>query len=136
MTVGSGSAVDVGGLTTIHRQGVLKLDGGTLATSEIRFDFSGGQFQWTSGTLHVGRYNGDLVNSAGVLAPGESAGSTTITGRYTQQAAATLQIEIGGITPITQHDVVTVQNSVALSGQLQLALINNFCPGRRTFSLC
>jgi T5SS/PEP-CTERM-associated repeat protein len=129
MTIGSGAALDVGGETRIYRQGVLKLDGGTLATAEMRFDFSGGQFHWTSGTLHVGRYNGDLVNSAGVLAPGESAGGTTITGRYTQQAAATLQIEVGGITPITQHDVVTVHNTVALSGQLQLALINNFVPG-------
>ena len=136
MTIGSGSAVDVGGLTTIHRQGLLKLDGGTLATSELRFDFTGGQFQWTSGTLHVGRYNGNLTNSAGVLAPGESAGSTTITGTYTQQAAATLEIEIGGIAPTTQHDDVTVQNSVALGGQLQLALINSFVPGQQTFSLC
>jgi T5SS/PEP-CTERM-associated repeat protein len=129
MTIGSGAAVDVGGETRIYRQGILKLDGGTLATSEIRFDFTGGQFQWTSGTLHVGHYNGSLTNSAGVLAPGESAGSTTIAGSYTQQAAATLEIEIGGVNPISQHDVVTVQNGAALGGQLQLALINNFVPG-------
>jgi T5SS/PEP-CTERM-associated repeat protein len=129
MTVGSGTTVDVGGETRIFRQGILKLDGGTLATSEIRFDFSGGQFQWTAGTLHVGRYNANLTNSAGMLAPGEPIGNTTITGSYTQQAAATLQIEIGGINPTSQHDVVTVQSNVALGGQLQLALINSFVPG-------
>jgi T5SS/PEP-CTERM-associated repeat protein len=129
MTIGSGAAVDVIGETRIYRQGILKLDGGALATSEMRFDFTGGQFQWTSGTLHVGRYNGNLTNAAGVLAPGESAGSTTITGSYIQQAAATLEIEIGGINPTSQHDLVTVQNGAALDGQLQLALINSFVPG-------
>jgi T5SS/PEP-CTERM-associated repeat protein len=127
MTIGSGSAVDVGGETRIYRQGVLRLEGGTLAASEIRFDFSGGQFQWTAGTLHLGRYNANLTNVAGVLAPGEPIGTTTITGTYAQQTTATLEIEIGGAST-SQYDLVNVQNNVGLAGQLQLALINSFVP--------
>jgi hypothetical protein len=79
--------------------------------------------------LHVERYNGNLTNSAGVLAPGQSAGSTTITGNYTQQDAGVLEIEIGGTLPASEHDFVDVLGAVTLGSQLQLSLIDGFVPG-------
>jgi T5SS/PEP-CTERM-associated repeat protein len=131
MTIQNGATARVGQLTTIFPQGVLKLDGGTFTSPEIRLNFpGGGQFQWTSGTLHVGRYRGSLTNSAGILAPGEPTGITTITGSYTQQAAAKLEIEIAGIDN-TQYDAVSVMGTASLGGQLELALIDGFVPDQQ-----
>jgi T5SS/PEP-CTERM-associated repeat protein len=130
LNIGPGGIVGVNGETVLFPKGTLKLEGGTLSTSSIRFQNAGGQFNWTSGTLHVGSYTGSLTNSAGVLAPGAvSFGSTTISGNYTQQPAGTLQIEIGGTTSGTQYDTVGVTgNTTTLGGLLQLSLLNGFIP--------
>jgi T5SS/PEP-CTERM-associated repeat protein len=115
----------------IGSRGRIQLEGGTFHTPAI--DFEGvatgpTHFQWTSGTLHVGTFLGDLVNGGGVLAPGASAGSTTINGDYQHLAAATLQIEVGGTVPGTQYDLVNVTGDVLLEGNLQLVLLNGFTP--------
>src|SRR5690606_36467755 len=75
-------------------------------------------------------------NQGGRLAPGTSAGRTTIAGDYTQLAAATMAMEIGGLTPETEHDFVYVEGLASLSGLLELRLINGFTPGADdTFTL-
>jgi hypothetical protein len=45
-----------------------------------------------------------------------------------QQAMATMDIEIGGVTPITEHDQVYVDGGAALNGTLRLGVLNNFQP--------
>jgi hypothetical protein len=108
--------------------GLVRLQGGTFGTSAISFE-GGGQFQWTSGTLHVGIFEGNLTApSGGTLAPGRSAGSTTVLGEYTQSTGATLEIEIGGTATATEFDFVDVTGTATLGGELQLALINDFVP--------
>ncbi|HEY3392567.1 MAG TPA: hypothetical protein VGK58_07660 [Lacipirellulaceae bacterium] len=82
LNIGPGGTVFVGDVISISSSSRLNLEGGTLAASSMPPN-PDGRFNWTAGTLHVGRYNGNLINSAGVLAPGQSAGSTTITGNYT-----------------------------------------------------
>lgn len=123
-----GASLSVTQDTQLFNGDLLSLEGGTLTTSKI--DFQGnGAFQWTSGTLHVGIYHGSLTNpNAGVLAPGNSAGKTTVTSNYTQQAGATLQIEIGGTSAGNTYDLVNVSGATSLGGQLQLALLSGFDP--------
>lgn len=127
-------AIKMGGIVTVghdvllHSSGKLQLEGGTLSTDEIKFQNEGGQFNWTSGTLHVGTYYGNLSNPGGTLAPGQSVGSTTVNGSYTQGADATLEIELAGLTPDTLHDVVNVTGSISLDGQLQLTLLYDYIP--------
>jgi T5SS/PEP-CTERM-associated repeat protein len=124
-----GGRIDVAQDITLFPNSQLTLEGGTLATTAINFE-GGGQINWTSGTLHVGVYEGNLTNPAvGTLAPGRSAGSTVILGNYTQQAGATLAIEIGGTATATQFDFVDVTGTAILGGELQLELINDFVPG-------
>ncbi|HEX2473904.1 MAG TPA: hypothetical protein VHK01_04105, partial [Lacipirellulaceae bacterium] len=131
LSIGPGSNVSVGDQIVIHQQGQLKLEGGSLAATAIRRGpFGLGLFNWTAGTLHVGSFEGSLTNSAGILAPGRSPGSTTITGDYTQQAGGALEIEIGGTLPGTGYDAVSVNLRATLGGQLQLALIGGFVPGQ------
>ena len=70
LDVQHGGQVSVMQETTIGGSGSVKLTGGEFGTAAINFQ-SGGQFQWTSGTLHVGTYHGSLTNpNGGVLVPG------------------------------------------------------------------
>jgi hypothetical protein len=107
----------------------VRLQGGMLDTTEISFHNGGGQFEWTSGTLHVGTFSGNLLNQGGTLAPGHSAGTTTITGSYTQQFGGNLEIEIGFTPGAIGHDRVNVSSFAELHGELQLALLDGFVPG-------
>ncbi|MEX0613722.1 MAG: hypothetical protein WD229_16505, partial [Pirellulales bacterium] len=135
LNIQPGSTVNVAQNIAIFAGGLVRLEGGTLDTATISFQ-GGGQFQFTSGTLHIGTYNGSLVNLGGTLAPGHSTGTTTITGSYAQQAAGKLAIEIGGTTPGSTYDVVNIASIAGISGQMQLALLNGFFPsGSDTFTV-
>lgn len=128
LTIGANGNVMTGGDTTILPKGKLDLQGGTFTTTAIKFQSTGGVFNWTTGTLHVGTYNGNLTNSAGVLAPGLSPGKTTVTGNYSQQAGGSLQIEVGGTVSATQYDLLSVTGNVTIGGQLELRMLNGFLP--------
>lgn len=110
--------------------GHMNLQGGTLDASSISYHqgIQGDQFQWTSGTLHVGTFNGSLTNSGGALAPGHSAGSTTINGNYTQVDQGVLEIEIGGPLAGSGFDFVNVAQSAQVNGELDLTLKGGFVP--------
>lgn len=74
-----------------------------------------------TGTLRgTGSFTGDVTINGGTHAPGNSPGIMTTSGSYTLAAAATLQIEINGSTPGTQHDQVGVGGTVTLVGTLDL----------------
>ncbi|MBA4107914.1 MAG: hypothetical protein C0485_19450 [Pirellula sp.] len=114
----------------IFPEGRVRLQGGTLDASSIRFQ-GGGLFDWSSGTLHVDTYNGNLTNQGGTLAPGRSIGSTNLTGDYVQQAEGALEVEISNpISPgdAPEHDFVSSARFVSLAGELQLKLIDGFIP--------
>jgi T5SS/PEP-CTERM-associated repeat protein len=108
----------------------MNLQGGTLDASSISYHqgIQESQFQWSSGTLHVGTFNGSLTNSGGALAPGHSAGSTTINGNYTQATGGVLEIEIGGPLAGSQFDFVNVTGSAQVGGELDLTLTGGFTP--------
>ncbi len=119
-------SISLSGAVTVAG-GLLTLEGGKLRTAGINFS-GGGGFNWTSGTLHVGLFGDNLVNLGGILAPGSSAGLTTIVGNYTQMAGGSLEIEIGGLTPVTTFDMVEITGSALLDGNLQLKLIDGLVP--------
>jgi T5SS/PEP-CTERM-associated repeat protein len=133
LTINPGAMVTVGQEIDLDTNGVVRLQGGTLTAKAIQsndlvsLNYEG-TFEWTSGTLHVGTIFGSATNQGGRLAPGLGAGRTTIGGNYTQQAPATMEIQIGGTIAETQHDFVSLEGAASLNGQLQLALINSFIP--------
>ena len=132
LTIQPGGTVDVASTITLGDGGIVNLDGGTLSAGSIDFLGAIKQFDWTSGTLHVGVYDGSLtVPNGGVLAPGRNgAGITAILQSYFSLAGSTTQIEIGGTAQNgTNSDFIGVGSSAILSGgNLQLRLINNFVP--------
>jgi autotransporter-associated beta strand protein len=84
---------------TIVAKGKLVINGSV--TSSVRI-LKGNSF---GGTVVV---NGNLTN-LGTLAPGNSPGTATISGNYIE--AGTLDIEVWGLTPGTQHDQVVVSGT-------------------------
>ncbi len=128
LDIKAGGVVSVAEDTILMPGGAIKLEGGEFGTSAISFQ-GGGRFLWTSGTLHVGTYHGDLTTpNGGLLAPGTSAGSTLILGNYMQQTDGAVEIEIGGLGQGTQFDFVNVTGTALIDGELRLKLINGFHP--------
>src|SRR5207244_10015880 len=58
------------------------------------------------------------------LSPGNSPASVSFSGNVELSSASTLNIELGGTTPGTQFDHVTVAGQLALDGALAVSLIN------------
>jgi T5SS/PEP-CTERM-associated repeat protein len=120
----SGGTVAVSQGIRLFADDLLRLEGGTLSAAEVRP--GSGQFDWTSGTLHVGLYHGSLTTpDFGILAPGNSVGQTVIDGNYFQQSRGALEIEIGGP---ASADLVDLTGVAELSGDLQLKLLGGFVP--------
>ncbi len=67
-----------------------------------------------------------LIKNGGALVPGNSAGTLTWNGNLTVESGGLLKIEIGGVTPGTEHDRVNVSGAFSINGSLGVALINGF----------
>ena len=80
-------------------------------------------------TLQINLFDGDLTNPiGGTLAPGPiGTGTTTITGNYTQQTGATLDIDIAGLAA-GMFDVVTIEGNAFLAGAIDVTLAAPFGP--------
>lgn len=104
------------------------LNGGTLscATGQT-LTFAGGTIRG-SGSIAANL----LDNTGAVMSPGASAGTINITanpsGWYSQGPNATLQVELGGLTPGSQYDVLNVAGNALLNGNLVVKTINGFVP--------
>jgi len=80
---------------------------------------------------------GGATTVNGSLAPGASAGELTFSTDVTLDAAASLDIEIGGTTAGTEHDVLDVVGTLDLgSATLNVTLIDAYSPaGGETFDI-
>jgi hypothetical protein len=106
--------------------GSVSLSGGTI--SGALFDQQAGSF------VGKGTISGSLSNTAGLVEPGFSSptittGTLTIggTGTYTQGAAGTLLLNVGGAAS-NQIDQLNPSGTANLNGALYLCVINNFQP--------
>ena len=64
----------------------------------------------------------------GLLSPGDSPGTFTVDGDYDQGIDATMEIELAGLVPGDEHDVVVVTGDAELGGTLQILLLDGFEP--------
>ncbi|WP_138435196.1 beta strand repeat-containing protein, partial [Winogradskyella algicola] len=59
----------------------------------------------------------------GIFAPGNSLGTLTVQGTYTSTTLSKLEIEINGLTPDTEHDVLDIQgNNVVFEGSVNVTM--------------
>jgi hypothetical protein len=123
MTIGALSTFTVDGLPAndyIQTGGSTRVDGTLIATDDVLINAG---LLFGTGTIQA-----DEVVLAGMLAPGTSPGTLTITGKYLQQAAGTLNVEIGGLLAGTQFDVVNISGMATLDGVLDIDLFGGFMP--------
>ncbi|MFC1859905.1 beta strand repeat-containing protein, partial [Thermodesulfobacteriota bacterium] len=131
---------------TVTNEGTVDVDGGTLVigpsltnngTLEVdtgaAFQVNGATFTNAAdgtirgtGTLNLATPG--LTNSGNVN-PGTSAGALSVTGDYSQTSEGTLNIELGGTTPGTDFDQLSINGSSSLAGTLNVMLISPFDPG-------
>jgi len=123
--------VAVGGTLEIDNQ--LNLNGRALTKGGnglLQFNsrlFAGtGNVVATGGTIGgAGKVGGNLSNSSGIVAPGQSIGRLSVAGNYSQAASGALAIEIASL---SNFDVLNVDGTASLSGSLMISLVNGFQP--------
>ena len=75
----------------------------------------------------AGTVTGSVSNNA-TVSPGASPGLLSITGNYSEGANAHLQIELGGTTPGTGYDQLSVGGTAKLAGTVDVSYWNGFTP--------
>ena len=120
--------IDIG--RTMTRAGSLTQTAGMTTISGTLTLASGGSFDLQGGKLTgSGQVVGGAVNnSGGTVAPGNSSGILSFGTGYSQGVGGTFEVEIGGLTPGTQHDQLKLTGNAALAGTLKLSRINDFLP--------
>ena len=116
----SGTVNFKGGYT--QTAGTTSLKGGTFQ-SPHQVQIQGGR---VSGG---GNFKADVVVSGtGRFSPGDSPGILSLEGDYTQQAGATLEVEIGGLTVGSDYDRLEVTGAAALDGTLAIVTLDPYVP--------
>ena len=141
--INAGTLVKTGGGGSSHFSGAVA-NSGTVAAASGTMAFSAGYTQ-TDGltqldggnisgdlTLHGGSLLGEgtifgnLENVAATVSPGASPGVLTVAGDYTQGAAGTLMMEIGGLSRGSGFDLLEVSGAATLDGTLDLPQYGGF----------
>jgi hypothetical protein len=113
LSVGQGSSFSAAGYS---QSGGLSVIDGTLSSPSVTLN---------AGVLRgTGAIQGDL-NNAAEIDPGDSPGTLSITGNYTQGAAGVLNVEIGG-TSAGSFDQLAVSGTATLAGTLNVHYVNGF----------
>ena len=118
-------------LSFVH---VLSLNGNTLTKTgdgtlsiNSTLNTGGGSVVGLGGTITGGgAVGGNLTNTSATIAPGNSPGTLTVTGDFSQAAGGTLAIELAG-TASGEFDVLAVTGFAALGGALDITEL--YTPG-------
>ncbi len=78
------------------------------------------------GTLDVTTAN--AVVNHGTFAPGNSPGLLAVEGAFGMTSNAYLDVELGGLVAVEEHDVLAVAGAATLGGTLRLLLVDGFAP--------
>ena len=110
-------------LNFIQTGGATILAGGNLSTTGNPYNIQGGD------VAGIGTIFGELNNIGGRVTPGLSAGTLTIDDDYTHGVGASLKVELGGLTPDTEHDQLVVTGTADIQGgTLNVVPADGFMP--------
>jgi hypothetical protein len=114
----NGGTLDIQAGAVMDGLGITHLNGGTLRvdgqmTQQAGLNITGGTLQGT------GTINNNVDNSGGTVGPGNSPGTMTITGDYTQGPSGILAMEIDSL---ISFDLLDILGSADLDGTLDLAV--------------
>jgi hypothetical protein len=121
--IDGGASLTVFGDVQIGEHGRLRLSGGRLDTQLVQIE--GGTLTG-SGEVFIG--NGPVINAvqniSGTIAPGDAVGLLSIDGDLSASPGATLAIELGGTTAVSQYDQLDVSRFAFLGGTLAVTLVD------------
>lgn len=129
----------IAGNGTIRKTGTGALTLANTTTSAVNIQagrfYSNATVGWTTvevGALLGGNVTiaGDLVNH-GTVSPGNSPGTTSVTGNYTQSAAGTLLVEIASA---TSFDRLVVTGAANLAGTVRVETLGGYNPLGQSFT--
>ncbi len=109
------------GTTVVNAFNITLSETGTISAGTV-------EVSSTSVLDGVGTLNASLVNH-GRVRPGGSPGRQTIVGDFQQSAVGMFDVEIAGVTPVTEYDVLEVTGTATLDGTLNITRLNGFLPG-------
>lgn len=113
LTALDNSAVNLAAGSSLNQQGGTSQVDGAVTLN--------GTFTVSSGTLKgAGTIIGIVVNSGGTVAPGDSPGTLTVNGSYSQGANGTLAIEFTN----TAHDLLTVTGPAVTGGIVNFSFLD------------
>ncbi|NOY66189.1 MAG: DUF4347 domain-containing protein, partial [Gammaproteobacteria bacterium] len=117
---GSGGVVD-SLITFDNINGILDIQSGTLFLQNAISSSNGFNLQGT-GTINLNGSTAPILS----VTPGGSPDALTITGNLSLDSASVVNVELGGLTAVTQYDVLNVTGNLVLDGILNLSQINGF----------
>lgn len=118
-TVGAGSVLTV---DTIDNDGTMVVNGDLV--------FAATASHQTGNTKGTGSLNGGSITNRGAVCPGNSPGTLTCNAALTNDPNGLIQIELGGTTPGSQHDLLVVNGPLTLlGGTLDVLHVNGFTAG-------
>ena len=125
----AGSSITFENVFNLNGNTATKTGGGTMVLNN-NASTGTGSLEVQGGTLAgAGKLSGDLtVLTGATTAPGTSTGMLKVGGNYTQNAGATLAVEIGGTLPEENFDVLEITGMASLGGTLDVALIDSYTP--------
>ena len=123
ITVNATASMSAGTSIFIDRDGVLAMNGGQVTTPTV--EVAWGLLTGGGATTDI---SGDVLNSAGRVAPGADIGALNIDGDYQQLNTAFLDIELGGIQQVLEYDLFNISGTATLDGVLAIALSDSFNP--------
>ncbi len=133
--ISSGDISVTGGNLTVLQAGTSPsfTSSGSISIGSGRtFAVSGGTFVNVAGGViqGVGTLNvaGTTFVQDGAVNPGESAGLLSVTGNFPEGPTAVVNIELGGLIPGDEFDVLAITNAATFDGTLEISLINDFAP--------
>jgi hypothetical protein len=125
----AGSSITFENVFNLNGNTATKTGGGTMVLNN-NASTGTGSLEVQGGTLAgAGKLSGDLtVLTGATTGPGTSTGMLKVGGNYTQNAGATLAVEIGGTLPEQNFDVLEITGMASLGGTLDVALIDSYTP--------
>lgn len=116
----AGSSITLSGNSTATFQDIYQRDAGTFTTQ------SGSTAIFNGAVSGPGGFDGaGTVEFHGSYSPGSSPGIVSIAGNAVFGSGNTLNMEIAGLTPGTQHDRINIGGNTALGGAVNLAFTSN-----------
>ena len=124
--VAAGASLTITNVLTLNGNTLTKTGAGTLSINN-KVNAGGGSVVGLGGTISGdGAIGGDLTNTSATVAPGNSPGTLTVTGDFSQAIGGTLAIELAG-TASGEFDVLAVTGSASLGGSLEISEL--YTPG-------